>query len=154
MILSMLLRWGEGRGCVNTNKKRAARAVMQPTQPDPTPDKDDISSVELSEGEYLPSSNLASSSNDSREMAPKRRREEGDAFVKDLQKMGEGAEEDLTDNEESELPDWRENRYENKRSWLKEITASRGQPEARPSILYQPDEESNQFKCYKLFPLL
>ena len=90
---------------------RATRAVIA-NQSDPTSDIDNISSEELSEEEYQPNNNWALLSDDTK-MSPKRRKGEGDAFGKYLQKMKQGVEDDLKDDDKSDLPEWRENRRKN-----------------------------------------
>ena len=97
---------------------RATRAVIA-NQSDPTSDIDNISSEELSEEEYQPNNNWALLSDDTK-MSPKRRKGEGDAFGKYLQKMKQGVEDDLKDDDKSDLPEWRENRRKNKVAALRD----------------------------------
>ena len=58
---------------------------------------------------------------------------EDDAFSKYLKNMKEIAEADLTDDETSDRPKWRENRFAIKRTWEEEVDAVRGVEDARPA---------------------
>ena len=60
-----------------------------------------------------------------------------------------------TDGEDSDLPEWTTHRLDSLESWLEGIDAARGNPDAEPSGLYQPDHKSKQFTMsYFLDPLL
>ena len=73
-------------------------------------------------------------------------------FGKFLGKMKQcgGAEE--TDDEETDTPEPRRNRRKNLASLLEEIEAAKGNMDARPKAIYQPDKES--MASYFLHPNL
>ena len=64
-----------------------------------------------------------------------------------------GAEE--TDDEETDTPEARRNRRENLASLLEEIEAAKGNMDARPNAIFQPDKESMVYlETYFLHPNL
>ena len=113
----------------------------------------DISSEEESgsDRDFQPTQSSDSSSDDSQD----EEEEKSEAFSKFLKNMKDVAQDDLTDDEPSDLPEWREDRRANKQTWEEEVAAAMGVEDARPAGVFQPDQESKVFlHRFFLHPLL
>ena len=88
-----------------------------------------------------------SSSDDSDERIKPKKKKKGQGNA-----VEEASEE--TDGEDSDCPEWTTHRQDSLRSWLEGIDAARGNLNAKPSGLYQPDHKSKQYTMsYFLDPL-